>query len=150
MGGMNVHTNLYILFLSYSLHVRPYVVTTLDNVMHEFENITHLYLQVGGIQMTKERKLAIQMWQGIKNEIAKNPYLSDIGIYRLKQKFCIQHKLQWNCHCWFCQYIPNCRQCPLRNCFVYHIVCTSWNNKEMRLEACDIIIAALEGRCAVL
>ena len=44
--------------------------------------------------MTKERKLAIQMWQGIKNEIAKNPYLSDMGIYQLKQKFYIQHKLQ--------------------------------------------------------
>lgn len=42
MGGMNAHTNLYILFLSYSLHVRPYVVTTLDRVMYEFENIAHL------------------------------------------------------------------------------------------------------------
>lgn len=56
MEGMNAHTNLYILFLSYSLHVRPYVVTTLDRVMHEFENIAHLQVQVGGYINDKGKK----------------------------------------------------------------------------------------------
>ena len=102
--------------------------------------------------MTKERKLAIQMWQEIKNEIANNPNFSNRDIVNYKNEFCAKHNLFWGDGCWFCQYIPNCWQCPLRTCSyssVFHITCTSWINKEIRLEACDIIIAALEGRCAV-
>lgn len=102
--------------------------------------------------MTKERKLAIQMWQEIKNKLASNPYLSDMGIYQLKLKFCVRHKLHWSAQCWFCQYVPTCDKCPLRTCShvsLYRIICTSWISEEIRLRACDLIIAALKGRWAV-
>ena len=102
--------------------------------------------------MTKERKLAIQMWYNIKNKIIYYSYFSDRSIWYYKEEFCKEHNLKWLNHCWFCQYMPKCEYCPLRNCShssVYHIICTSQADKEIRLEACDIIIAALEGRCAV-
>ena len=98
--------------------------------------------------MTKERKLAIQMWQEIKNKITDNPSISSIGIKFYKEEFCAKHNLFWNCECWFCQYMPACILCPLRSCkahSIYHIACTSWIYKEVRLEACDMIIAALKG-----
>ena len=95
--------------------------------------------------MTEERKLAIQMWQEIKNKLVSNPYLSDMGVCRLKLKLCARHKLHWRAQCWFCQYMPTCRLCPLHDCSVYKVACDSFFDEEARLRACDRIIAALKG-----
>lgn len=48
--------------------------------------------------MTKERRLAIQMWE----EIAEQQP-SSISVY--KKGFCKEHYLNWRNECWFCQYV---------------------------------------------
>lgn len=53
--------------------------------------------------MTKERRLAIEMWEDI--------YKSSVqAVEALKENFCAEHDLQWKHHCWFCQYVrKDCR-----------------------------------------
>ena len=100
--------------------------------------------------MTKERKLAIQMWQKIKDKITDNSNFTIIDICIYKEVFCRKHNLFWKCNCWFCEYMPTCEQCPLRDCTVsssavYEVACDTLADKEKRLDACDKIIAALKG-----
>ena len=100
--------------------------------------------------MTKERKLAIQMWQEIKDKITDNSNFTTRDICIYKEAFCRKHNLFWKCNCWFCEYTPTCEQCPLRDCTVsssavYKVACDIQANKEKRLDACDKIIAALKG-----
>lgn len=48
--------------------------------------------------MTKERRLAIEMWE----YIYKHPHL----IHEFfKEDFCAWHDLKWKFECWFCQYV---------------------------------------------
>ena len=81
--------------------------------------------------MTKERKLAIQMWEQIVTEIKNGALRSGVAIDRFKTRFCEEHNLQWKCDCWFCQYVRRdyraklpsrknvecsmnrCQECPL-------------------------------------
>lgn len=51
--------------------------------------------------MTKERRLAIEMWEYIRD------HLTDIGfsLFDFKEKFCEEHNLDWQNDCWFCQYV---------------------------------------------
>lgn len=103
--------------------------------------------------MTRERKLAIQMWQEIKDIIIHYPYMTAGNIQHYKAEFCVKHNLVWTCDCWFCQYIPNCRYCPLWSCAglgsgadsLYNVASDIYADKEKRLDACDKIIAALKG-----
>jgi len=105
--------------------------------------------------MTKERKLAIQMWEEIKNQL---PYWNDAPtliankVKRFKGNFCTGHHLYWDNCCWLCEYFKeNCAKCPLRSCN-YKDPATAWarlvldgQTLEIRIAACDEIIAALKG-----
>lgn len=56
--------------------------------------------------MTKERRLAIQMWE----EIAEQQPSS---ISEYKEGFCKEHSLDWENECWFCQYVRQDRRYKL-------------------------------------
>ena len=83
--------------------------------------------------MTKERKLAIQMWEEIVEALEQGKrdtkYARPI-VSVIKQAFCEKHNLKWENNCWFCQYIRHdyrpmdtrkhisrywngCQHCPL-------------------------------------
>lgn len=102
--------------------------------------------------MTKERKLAIEMWKGIRDKIqssfASDHSITEHDIIMYKNEFCCKHGLRWRCCCWFCQYIPMCIKCPLRSCMradsLYFTVIYKYSTLHARIEACDKIIAALE------
>lgn len=53
--------------------------------------------------MTKERRLAIEMW----TEIAKRLGDNSLNIGRFKIDFTKDHNLHWKENCWFCQYVRN-------------------------------------------
>ena len=84
--------------------------------------------------MTKERKLAIQMWEQIVEALEQGKH--DTKYARpiaqvIKEAFCEEHNLKWKCDCWFCQYVRHdyranlpsrknveqsmncCQECPL-------------------------------------
>lgn len=120
--------------------------------------------------MTRERKLAIQMWEEIKKAIidAKRP--SDIDcstITELKFKFCVINELNWQHGCWFCKYVryhdnihgEGCQRCPLSDGHKGAIIgydsgcCENAYNRVLnarqrktKLKACDEIIRILNGR----
>ena len=48
--------------------------------------------------MTKERRLAIQMWEEIAH---RDP--DSVNLY--KEDFCREYDLDWENDCWFCQYV---------------------------------------------
>lgn len=93
--------------------------------------------------MTKERRLAIQMWEQIKAELARDPKVNIVG---LKINFCSEHGLVWFCNCWLCQYIPHCEDCPLSGCLNYVRAVDERKPLEIRLNACSAIINALKGK----
>lgn len=110
--------------------------------------------------MTKERKLAIEMWESVKAYIIdadKKGELYDVEIHdavvMIKGDFCEKHGLQWAADCWFCQYISDCEQCPLgmcghatEDCEDYYIVIDDFTTTEQKIKACDNIINALKGK----
>ena len=127
--------------------------------------------------MTKERRLAIQMWEYIRSEIKKrdNPQMNgDLHYFNeaadldiLKNRFIAdqikKHDFVMSA-CWFCRYINDCSKCPITTkhkslekhalgCMhgssLYYIARYT-PNKEKRLEACDKIIAALKGEYSTL
>ena len=51
--------------------------------------------------MTRERRLAIEMWERIAEHIGD----PDFGIYKFKRRFCVEHNVCWESNCWFCQYV---------------------------------------------
>lgn len=63
--------------------------------------------------MTRERRLAVQMWreiaQGIRDKTIR--YSGDMVQYKFS--FCDRHELCWDRGCYFCQYCRDCRRCPL-------------------------------------
>lgn len=58
--------------------------------------------------MTKERRLAIEMWEQIVEALEQGrrdtKYARPIASV-IKEEFCEEHKLEWKCNCWFCQYL---------------------------------------------
>lgn len=100
--------------------------------------------------MTKERKLAIEMWTQIRNSIVSSQQYMDVEDIRdYKRLFCKDHDLKWELSCWFCQYIRDCIKCPLGNCGFssdYIHVVNSHLNKYVRIAACNNIIRALGGK----
>ncbi len=118
--------------------------------------------------MTKERRLAIQMWEEIRVHIRDAGRLTDIAhaISRLKYWFMTEHNLHWFHGCWFCQYVrytdkihgEGCQRCPLSDGSsdaIQGYVTGCRNNaydkvlharmRKTKLEACDEIIATLKG-----
>lgn len=55
--------------------------------------------------MTKERRLAIEMWEQIEAGIKDGTLRTGVAIDRAKSRFCDENDLEWKCECWFCQYI---------------------------------------------
>lgn len=100
--------------------------------------------------MTKERKLAIQMWKDIRDMLSFSCEVTrgDIRVY--KYEFCKSHKLNWLNNCWLCQYIHSCSKCPLKNCDVdyssYRTVTDPLEKTDIRMDACSVIIKALGGQ----
>lgn len=106
--------------------------------------------------MTKERKLAIKMWEGVKEHLPQwyEEDRWDIvdNLRGFKADFCFKNNLHWNCYCWFCQYFRDvCDRCPLKSCD-YTEPTTAWarivdedTSLEIKLQAVDEIIAALKG-----
>ena len=106
--------------------------------------------------MTKERKLAIKMWEGVKRLLPEwyeedpEDIVSYLKYY--KSKFCLVNRIHWAYNCWFCQYTrDNCAKCPLKSCDC-HDPNTAWarivsedTSLETKLQAVDEIIAALGG-----
>lgn len=120
--------------------------------------------------MTRERKLAVQMWEEIKKAVIDAKRLRDINaefIAQLKHVFCAEHDLHWQCGCWLCQYVryhdelhgEGCQRCPLSDghkgaVLGYDLGCreNAYNRvltarqRKTKLKACDEIIRILNGR----
>ena len=97
--------------------------------------------------MTKERRLAIEMWKGIRDMLIHNDVVTHGDIIKYKQTFCVSHGLYWMNNCWFCKYIPLCSKCPVKYCSdgLYATVTERHKHKDIRIEACNGIIKALGG-----
>lgn len=99
--------------------------------------------------MTKERRLAIEMWTDIRNMIATSYRIASTPIAHYKIEFCVNHDLHWMNYCWFCKYIHDCKKCPLKSCMclgsLYDTVCSENKEKDLRIDACNNIIKALGG-----
>ena len=63
---------------------------------------------------TKQKDLAVQMWEEIKDRIEEEP---DREIERFKLLFCKEHGVKWKCNCILCEAYhdsPSCSiECPL-------------------------------------
>lgn len=57
--------------------------------------------------MTRERKLAIQMWKEIRSILKNKPeeLNTPYALIKYKEEFCAKHNLYWFSSCWFCHYI---------------------------------------------
>lgn len=118
--------------------------------------------------MTKERKLAIQMWRMIREKVRRRKYPMDtIELHEVKLDFCQEHNIRWWHLCWFCQYVrkdgpadEGCQRCPIADktrddvmagretgcCHgIYRDVIHGETVKE-RVAACNKIIKALQGK----
>lgn len=106
--------------------------------------------------MTKERRLAVQMWREIAIKFRVGIYIPNIQ--RTKEIFCERHKLNWLYNCWFCQYISrsigilritNCSRCPLGTCSLKtnsHWSRLMKGSREERAIAADEIADILENK----
>lgn len=105
--------------------------------------------------MTKERRLAIKMWEGVRERLPEWYEDDRIIVDCLKDfklDFCFENNLHWQFECWFCQYTRfKCNKCPLRSCD-YKEPTTAWArivneniSLETKLQAVDEIIATLKG-----
>lgn len=112
--------------------------------------------------MTKERKIAIEMWKYIRDSYSiyrdyidkHDGDVEDILCF-LKKQFLDDKCVHWAKHCWFCQYIGHrdrclgtyrCKLCPLKSCDTgpYGLLmhgCT----QSLYIDACNKIIKALGG-----
>lgn len=80
--------------------------------------------------MTKERRLAIEMWEQIVEALEHDSRNVYEEVNQIKARFCCEHTLNWKCECWFCQYVRQdwrampsreaiskrvngCQKCPL-------------------------------------
>lgn len=99
--------------------------------------------------MTRERRLAVQMWREIAKKIRSVEY---VGVKQEKVRFCVSHNLVWSYNCWFCQYMRNCDECRLEKiggacitqlslyqCSIYG------ETREVRARAAETIAKILNG-----
>ena len=110
--------------------------------------------------MTKERRVAIEMWEYIRGQYSSEYVDMEDYVYNLKGGYLWAHgNPRWAFHCWFCQYIgkrnrpgkrlnfDGCAKCPLKDCDhgPYGRLIRATNREEWE-EACDEIIVALGGK----
>ena len=87
--------------------------------------------------MTKERRLAIQMWQAIVDKCKSG---EQFNVVSFKKSFCKKHHLNWYNNCYFCQHF-RCSECPLdKNCFLYEEVYSKHD-----VASATVILNALKG-----
>ena len=111
--------------------------------------------------MTKERRIAIDMWEWIranwdmylcfKDEV--EGATSEAALLLMKEMYLDDKGVNWASNCWFCEYIRSsqrhmrgCRLCPLQSCSSgpYHTLANSPTYEEY-VDACSQIIEALGG-----
>lgn len=110
--------------------------------------------------MTKERRIAIEMWEYIRDHYDDYLLLEKDGeesLDSLKVQFLKYKGIKWICNCWFCHYIAKrmkmgfhpeiCRaKCPLKSCNTGPFsVFYGTPEEEEYVEACNEIIEALAG-----
>ena len=87
--------------------------------------------------MTKERRLAIEMWQEIVDKCKAG---EKFNVINFKDEFCKEHNLVWVNSCYFCQYYP-CSKCPLYNYMsIYSRVCALRD-----VASAETVLNALKG-----
>lgn len=62
---------------------------------------------------TKQKELAVQMWEEVKDRIEEDP---DLEVDFFKLRFCKTHGLKWKCNCILCEEYhgrPCSSECPL-------------------------------------
>ena len=62
---------------------------------------------------TKQKELAVQMWEEVKDRIEEEP---DREIEFFKLRFCKEHGVKWKCNCILCEEYhdnPCSSECPL-------------------------------------
>ena len=123
--------------------------------------------------MTKERRIAIQMWEYIRHQIAFDLFSTRdcMMLHEVKRmylrKYCPELLEKWWAGCWFCQYFQQefdskgedssslSYKCPLNDnqddlcrghCILYSTIVNRHSTRASRLEACDKIIEALKGK----
>lgn len=116
--------------------------------------------------MTKERKIAIEMWEYIRDNYDEyDSYIDTYGnsegyeeedpLLHLKHKFLNDKDIDWAMCCWFCEYIGHrhrsldtyrCKLCPLQGCESgpYYVL-THSPTRDQYIDACEQIIVALGG-----
>lgn len=113
--------------------------------------------------MTKERRIAINMWKWIR--VNWDMYLrfkdevecatGEDALLLMKDTYLADKGVNWVSDCWFCTYLrprpePSCRRgcflCPLQSCSSgpYHTLVNNPTYEEY-VDACDQIIEALGG-----
>lgn len=124
--------------------------------------------------MTKERKLAIELWEAMREKVSKGEITDALDMLRAKRDWLEEHSIDWYCECWLCNYFRKAREdgydeeyedasteypgmtskCPLNpqrpficdgQCAQYVIACKEKYPMEKRLVAVDNIIKALKG-----
>ena len=80
--------------------------------------------------MTRERKLAIEMWENIADLIRAGEIICCDDVDAYKESWCNTHNLNWGgtC-CYLCRYFP-CKKCPLHKKYG---ACTNKNNPYYQL-----------------
>ena len=82
--------------------------------------------------MTKERRLAIEIWEQIVRELENENRKAELFVVvnNVKRVYCLSNNLNWKHNCWFCQYVRRdyrpmksrediskwsngCQKCPL-------------------------------------
>lgn len=109
--------------------------------------------------MTKERRIAIDMWRWIranwdmylrfKDEV--ECATGEDALLLMKDTYLVDKGVNWVSNCWFCTYLKlrsklGCRLCPLQSCSSgpYHTLANNPTYEEY-VDACDQIIEALGG-----
>lgn len=125
--------------------------------------------------MTKERRIAIKIWEELKAFILSSPQNVTGNIFVAKKHLVTAgYDMHWDCSCWFCQYVrkgvrnadgftidEGCDKCPLHKlahaapgdcgCHLhlqqapYARLASDYTDNAVKAEACDTIIKALKG-----
>jgi len=125
--------------------------------------------------MTKERKIAIKIWEEIKAFIQSSPQdVPSNSFLSIKRSITRRYGKYWSCDCWFCHYVrklirddnghpidEGCDKCPLHklahaapgDCGCspdlmqspYARFINDYTDNGVKAEACDMIIKALKG-----
>lgn len=117
--------------------------------------------------MTKERKIAIEMWQAIREKLSNGELRQSFELTLRKYIWLESRNIHWHASCWFCHYLrqdsdffkspaheSRSHKCPLNSqrpskceghCKQYRIADDCLCTREQRLAAVDNIIKALKG-----